>query len=279
MTAWGAGAAAGSARRPGTMLGFDDDDAGFVAHHEIVRRAHRRYRGARIGCGGALVETLVATVLEQKVTSEEAHRSWAALVWRYGDDAPGSGWRPPRARIPTCSPSSATRRGTRSASNGAGPRRSAGCAPAPLAFAPWRHESPAEARRVLEHFPGRRSLDLRHGHVAQPGRSRRGGHRRLPLPAHRQLHAHRPPSGQRRRDARPAGALPGPARAVRCDCCCSAVRTRRAEPRGPGCASSILERDRVRRDVHLRARRLRSRSRGPHRPRWRSSPRQVSHGP
>ncbi len=152
VTAWGPGTTP-ALRDAAAMLGFDDDDAGFVAHHEVVRRAHRRYRGARIGCGGALVETLVATVLEQKVTSEEAHRSWAALVWRHGEEAPGpdgvrlaphpdllaelgyAAWHPlgvERRRADTI-------------------RRLCARAPKLRALA---SESPAEARRVLEHFPG-----------------------------------------------------------------------------------------------------------------------------
>jgi 3-methyladenine DNA glycosylase/8-oxoguanine DNA glycosylase len=90
VSAWGPGLEAGLGLVP-AMLGFHDDHQDFVARHEIVRRAHRRHEGVRIGRGGALVQTLVATVLEQKVTSTEAHRSWARLVRRYGDPAPGPG--------------------------------------------------------------------------------------------------------------------------------------------------------------------------------------------
>jgi 3-methyladenine DNA glycosylase/8-oxoguanine DNA glycosylase len=152
ITAWGSGRSAALASMP-AMLGFHDDDRDFVAHHEVVRRAHRRFPGARIGSGGALVETLVATVLEQKVTSDEAHRSWSALVRRYGEPAPG----PSRLtlaplpellaelRYPAWHPLGVERRRADTI------RRL--CSRATRLRALER-ETPTEARRVLEHFPG-----------------------------------------------------------------------------------------------------------------------------
>ena len=152
VTAWGPGAEWGLRAAP-AMLGFADDHDDFVAHHEVIRRAHRRYRGARIGCGGALVETLVATVLEQKVTSIEAHRSWAALVRRYGEPAPG----PDGMRVPPA-PEVLADLGYASWHPLGVERRRADtirrvCARATRLRA-LQHEEPAEARRVLEHFPG-----------------------------------------------------------------------------------------------------------------------------
>jgi 3-methyladenine DNA glycosylase/8-oxoguanine DNA glycosylase len=49
---------------------------------------------------GAVLEAAVPTVLEQKVTSAEAHTSWARLVASWGESAPGpAGLRlPPAAR-------------------------------------------------------------------------------------------------------------------------------------------------------------------------------------
>lgn len=151
-TAWGAGRGAALTELP-AMLGFDDDDAEFVAHHDVVRRAQRRYPGVCTGRGGRLVETLIATVLEQKVTSNEAHRSWTSLVRRYGEVAPGpQGLRmPPRAETLAELPYSAWH------PIGVERRRAETirrlCARAPRLRA-LEFEEPTEARRVLEHFPG-----------------------------------------------------------------------------------------------------------------------------
>jgi 3-methyladenine DNA glycosylase/8-oxoguanine DNA glycosylase len=152
VTAWGPGRTVALASMP-AMLGFHDDDRDFVAHHDVVRKAHRRFRGARIGCGGTLVETLVATVLEQKVTSGEAHRNWSALVHRYGEPAPGPRRLrlPPRPellaelRYPSWHPLGVERRRADTI------RRVCGRA---MRLRALEAETPLEARRVLEHFPG-----------------------------------------------------------------------------------------------------------------------------
>lgn len=152
VTAWGPGRTQALDAAP-SMLGFDDDDATFVAHHEVIRRAHRRYRGARVGRGGALLSTLVATVLEQKVTSAEAHDSWAALVWRHGESAPGPG----EMRLAP-SPDALAEMGYATWHPLGVERRRADtvrrvCRRADLVRGLER-ETPTEARRVLEHFPG-----------------------------------------------------------------------------------------------------------------------------
>jgi 3-methyladenine DNA glycosylase/8-oxoguanine DNA glycosylase len=155
--AWGPGRHDALRSMP-CMLGFEDDDRDFVAHHEVIRRAHRRYCGARLGRGGALIETLVATVIEQKVTSFEAHRSWRALVQRHGQLAPGP---QPWAAAPLwVAPSPATLAHMPYPEwHGLGiERRRADairrlCARAPKLEA-LASGDPSEARRVLEHFPG-----------------------------------------------------------------------------------------------------------------------------
>jgi len=152
VTAWGPGRARALADAP-AMLGFHDDDHDFVAHHDVIRRAHRRYRGARVGRGGALVTTLVATVLEQKVTSAEAHDSWAALVWRHGESAPG----PDGMRLAP-SPDALAEMGYAAWHPLGVERRRAEvvrqvCRRADR-LAALECEEPAEARRVLEHFTG-----------------------------------------------------------------------------------------------------------------------------
>src|SRR6266540_2858331 len=49
------------------LLGADDDDSGFVAHHDVVADARRRNPGLRLGATGVVWDWLVLAVLEQKV--------------------------------------------------------------------------------------------------------------------------------------------------------------------------------------------------------------------
>ncbi|HEX4724597.1 MAG TPA: DNA-3-methyladenine glycosylase 2 family protein, partial [Pseudonocardiaceae bacterium] len=65
------------------LLGADDDDAGFVAHHPVVAEARRRMGGMRLGSAGRVWDVLVAAILEQKVTWIEARRSWRELGYRF----------------------------------------------------------------------------------------------------------------------------------------------------------------------------------------------------
>lgn len=88
--AWGAGAEWALHALP-TMLGEQDDDAGFVPRHERVRTAARRFPGWRVPRTGLVLESLVPTVIEQRVTGHEAFASWRRLVRRYGERAPGPG--------------------------------------------------------------------------------------------------------------------------------------------------------------------------------------------
>ncbi|WP_091626467.1 DNA-3-methyladenine glycosylase family protein [Amycolatopsis saalfeldensis] len=80
------------------LLGADDDDTGFVAHHGVVAEARRRCPGLRLGATGRVWDSLVLAVLEQKVTSKEALRSWSELCRWFGTRAPGPG--PDRLRVP-----------------------------------------------------------------------------------------------------------------------------------------------------------------------------------
>ncbi|MFR9676668.1 DNA-3-methyladenine glycosylase family protein [Streptomyces sp. TR06-5] len=86
--AWGPGAPWALDRLP-SLLGADDDPGAFVAHHRLLREAHRRNPGLRLVRTGLVMEALIPAVLEQKVTAEEAHRSWRRLVRRFGEPAPG----------------------------------------------------------------------------------------------------------------------------------------------------------------------------------------------
>jgi 3-methyladenine DNA glycosylase/8-oxoguanine DNA glycosylase len=86
--AWGRGAAWALDRAP-RLLGLHDDPAAFDPTHPLVRDLHRHRPGLRIGATDAVVEALVASIVEQRVTSIEAHRSYGRLVRRFGEPAPG----------------------------------------------------------------------------------------------------------------------------------------------------------------------------------------------
>ncbi|MBK0870809.1 DNA-3-methyladenine glycosylase 2 family protein [Saccharopolyspora sp. HNM0986] len=86
--AWGDGAESALGRVPG-LLGAADDDTGFVAAHDVVRRGRRAARGMRLCASGRVWDVLVPAVLEQKVTNREAWRSWRELCRRFGTPAPG----------------------------------------------------------------------------------------------------------------------------------------------------------------------------------------------
>ncbi|MGW5052879.1 DNA-3-methyladenine glycosylase family protein [Actinokineospora sp. NPDC004072] len=87
-SAWGPGADALVDGVP-ALLGADDDDAGFVAHHPLVAEVRRGRPGLRLGSTGRVWDVLLAAILEQKVTGTEAHRSWRWLARRFGVAAPG----------------------------------------------------------------------------------------------------------------------------------------------------------------------------------------------
>jgi 3-methyladenine DNA glycosylase/8-oxoguanine DNA glycosylase len=86
--AWGpgAGAVVGIAAR---LVGEDDDPDALVCRHPILRELQRRNPGLRLPSSGRVLHALVPTILEQKVTGTEAFRSYAALLRRYGEPAPG----------------------------------------------------------------------------------------------------------------------------------------------------------------------------------------------
>jgi 3-methyladenine DNA glycosylase/8-oxoguanine DNA glycosylase len=71
------------------LAGLDDDRTGFVPGRGLVGELDRRLPGLRIGRTGAVLEILVPTILEQKVTGMEARRSYRGLIARWGEPAPG----------------------------------------------------------------------------------------------------------------------------------------------------------------------------------------------
>ena len=90
VSAWGLGGERAVADAA-TLVGEGDRPELFVATHPILRDLQRRHPGLRLPCTGRVFHALVPTVLEQKVTGTEAFRSYAALLRRYGEPAPGPG--------------------------------------------------------------------------------------------------------------------------------------------------------------------------------------------
>lgn len=88
-TTWGSGGASTLERLP-ALLGVGDRPKELtpLAEHRVLAGAVRQDR-LRMPRTGHVTDCLVQTILEQKVTSRGAHRSWAALVRRDGATAPG----------------------------------------------------------------------------------------------------------------------------------------------------------------------------------------------
>ncbi|MEV6010228.1 DNA-3-methyladenine glycosylase 2 family protein [Streptomyces sp. NPDC051976] len=86
--AWGPGAQWLLDALP-ALLGAYDDPAAFTPRHRLVHTAHRRHPGLRLTRTGLVLEALVPSVLEQKVTTAEAYRAWRLLLHQHGEAAPG----------------------------------------------------------------------------------------------------------------------------------------------------------------------------------------------
>jgi 3-methyladenine DNA glycosylase/8-oxoguanine DNA glycosylase len=87
--AWGPGADRILDALP-ALIGFDDDRSGFEpGRHPLIAELDRRHRGVRLGRSGAVLESLIPAILEQKVTGTEAWRGMRGLIRGWGEDAPG----------------------------------------------------------------------------------------------------------------------------------------------------------------------------------------------
>jgi 3-methyladenine DNA glycosylase/8-oxoguanine DNA glycosylase len=87
--AWGPGAERILDAVP-ALVGLNDDRAGFEpSRHPLIAELDRRRRGIRLGRTGAVLESLVPAILEQKVTGTEAWRGLRGLVRGWGEPAPG----------------------------------------------------------------------------------------------------------------------------------------------------------------------------------------------
>jgi hypothetical protein len=88
-SAWGPGAAWLLDRVP-DLLGDGDDWSGLdVSDHRVLHRTLRARPGLRLPATGLVLDALVPAILEQKVTGQEARRSWRQLLRRFGTPAPG----------------------------------------------------------------------------------------------------------------------------------------------------------------------------------------------
>lgn len=88
--AWGSGADWVLESVP-AMLGADDDWSGFEPRHRVLEEVWRRHPHVRLGQTGLVMEALVPAIIEQKVTGKEAFGGFRALVYRFGERAPGPG--------------------------------------------------------------------------------------------------------------------------------------------------------------------------------------------
>ncbi|MEU3297754.1 DNA-3-methyladenine glycosylase 2 family protein [Streptomyces longwoodensis] len=86
--AWGPGADWLLDRLP-EMVGAADDPSAFVPRHRLLAHARHRRPGLRLTRTGLVLESLIPSVLEQKVTTDEAYRAWRLLVRKFGEPAPG----------------------------------------------------------------------------------------------------------------------------------------------------------------------------------------------
>ncbi|MGW7422496.1 DNA-3-methyladenine glycosylase family protein [Streptomyces sp. NPDC054813] len=86
--AWGAGAEWLLEQLP-ELLGSADDPSLFVPRHRVLAAARHRRPGLRLTRTGLVLESLIPSILEQKVTTDEAYRAWRLLVRGFGERAPG----------------------------------------------------------------------------------------------------------------------------------------------------------------------------------------------
>ncbi|TWG97187.1 3-methyladenine DNA glycosylase/8-oxoguanine DNA glycosylase [Nocardioides sp. J9] len=86
--AWGPGAAWALEQLP-ALLGDLDDWTPFEPRHPVLAEARRRHPHLRLGRTERVLEAIVPSIIEQKVTGQEAFAGFRALVRRHGEPAPG----------------------------------------------------------------------------------------------------------------------------------------------------------------------------------------------
>ena len=95
---WGPGAELALAAAP-ELAGLADRPDDLEPRDALVRDVKRRLPGLRLPRAGAVLETLVPSIIDQKVTGLEARRAYAGIVRSFGERAPGPAalMLPPRA--------------------------------------------------------------------------------------------------------------------------------------------------------------------------------------
>ena len=86
--AWGPGAERALAAAPG-LAGLEDRPQDLEPRDRVIGELQRRLAGLRLPRAGSVLETLVPSIIDQKVTGLEARRSYAGLVRWFGERAPG----------------------------------------------------------------------------------------------------------------------------------------------------------------------------------------------
>ena len=86
--AWGPGADCALAAVP-DLLGLATQPDDIPPGHPLIAELARRYPGVRVPRSGAILDSLVPAILEQKVTGEAARRAWLGLLRSHGEPAPG----------------------------------------------------------------------------------------------------------------------------------------------------------------------------------------------
>ena len=71
------------------LVGLDDDPNRFAPGTGPLRRLHLANLGFRLGSGGRVYDTLLPAILGQRVTTDEANRSYRTLAQALGQPAPG----------------------------------------------------------------------------------------------------------------------------------------------------------------------------------------------
>jgi 3-methyladenine DNA glycosylase/8-oxoguanine DNA glycosylase len=88
-TAVGPGAEVALAEVP-RMLGLDDDPTEFPIVAGPLRDLHRSHHGLRLGSTGRVFDSILPTILGQRVTTDEARLSYRRLCRSLGEPAPGA---------------------------------------------------------------------------------------------------------------------------------------------------------------------------------------------
>lgn len=87
-TAVGDGAAPALSNVP-RLVGWDDDPSAFRPGSGPLRELHLGNRGLRLGSTGRVFDVALPTILGQRVTTDEAKKSYRQVVRRFGEPAPG----------------------------------------------------------------------------------------------------------------------------------------------------------------------------------------------